>query len=220
MSERHVPNPFTIDYFLYGKEKGISNYENYHYMEPETVKYVEHLTRHLGLTSEDWIHDIGCSRGYVVKVLRMFGHEATGHDISEWAISNCHPDVKGFVSNRCEYPENFVDWITAKDVMEHWDDADLRMTLPKMYAMARKGCFFIVPLTAYWGGKYIYPADNEDKTHRIRMTLEDWMKMLMEATKGVSGNFSINGSFHMHGLKRASVDYPYSTGFFTVRRHP
>lgn len=210
--------PFTADYYLRGKETGVSNYTDYHFMEPETTAYVERLTQHLGLIGTDSVHDIGCARGYLVKVLRTFGHEATGHDISEWAIKNCHPDVKEFVSNLCPYRPNSVDWVHCKDVLEHCAENYLEELLPMVFNMARKGCLFIVPLTAYWGGSYIYPADNQDKTHKIRITLESWMKMLIEASYKTAGNFSIHGSFHLAGLKRASVDYPYSTGFFTVRR--
>lgn len=211
-------NPFTAGYYLEGKTLGISNYENYRFMEPETQAYVSALTRHLGLLSTDRLHDIGCARGFLVKVLRMFGHEATGHDISEWAIENCHPDVKGFVSNSCEYLPKSVDWVHLKDCAEHWSEAELKETLPRIFAMARKGCFFIVPLVAYWNGAYIYPADNEDKTHLIRFRMDDWLKLMMEAAKETDGDFSIHGSYHMTGLKKASVDYPFSTGFITVRR--
>lgn len=210
--------PFTSDYYLRGKEVGISNYENYHFMEPETVAYVEALTRHLGLTSTDSLHDIGCARGYLVKVLHMFGHDATGHDISEWAVKNCHPDVRGFLQNGCEYTPRSVDWVHAKDTCEHWEESELRETLPHILDMARKGCLFIVPLVAYWNGAYIYPADNEDKTHKIRFRMDDWLRLMMEAAKKTEGDFSIHGSYHMTGLKKASVDFPFSTGFITVRR--
>lgn len=127
-----------------------------------------------------------------------------------WPVAAC--------PNMCSYEPNSVDWVHSKDSFEHWDERALKETLPHIMNMARKGCLFIVPLTAYWGGKYIYPADNEDKTHRIRFTLNSWLMLLTEAAKTSPGNFSIHGSYHMQGLKRASVDYPFSTGFLTVRR--
>lgn len=212
------PQVFNADYFLHGKRTGISNYEDYRYLESLSVEYVQNLTRHLGLVSTDTIHDVGCSRGYIVKVLRMFGHEATGHDISEWAIENCHPDVKPFVSTRCGFVPRSVDWIHGKDIFEHCIDKQVRELMPKVLNMARKGCLFIVPLTAYWGGKYIYPADNEDKTHRLRLTMDAWLKLLLDCAKETRGDFSIHGSYHMTGLKKASVEFPFSTGFLTCRR--
>lgn len=211
-------NLYTAEYFLSGKQVGISNYENYRFLPILTTAYAQHLMKHLSLEEGDSIHDIGCAMGFLVKVLNDLGFRATGHDISEWAIQNCHQDVKGLVSLECKYQPNSVDWIHAKDCLEHWDDAELKTMLPKIFTMARKGCFFIVPLVAYWGGKYLYPADNLDKTHRIRITLESWMRMLQDAAGDTAGNFTISGSFHMHGLKKASLEYPHSTGFFVVRR--
>lgn len=211
-------HPFTEDYFLRGKETGLSNYENYRHLPELTEAYARHLVKHLDIKVSDFIHDIGCARGYLVKALRDLGYWATGHDISEWAISNCHPDVAAHVSTACDYAPNSIDWIHAKDCCEHWNEAALREALPRILDMARKGCFFIIPLTAYWGGKYIYPADNEDKTHRIHLPMDSWLRLLMEAATKTAGTFSIHGSYNMHGLKKASVEFPYSTGFLTVRR--
>lgn len=215
-----LPNPFTEDYYLRGPDTGLSNYVDYHFMEPETRQYAVNLTRHLGLRGGETVHDIGCSRGYLAKVLNDMGNPTTGHDISEWAIRNCHPDVMDDVSTSCDFAPSSVDWVHGKDTLEHWDEKELKATLPKILSMARKGSLFIVPLVAYWGGKYIYPADNLDKTHKIRMPLDSWLRMFMEAAKQTEGNFSIHGSYHMFGLKKASVDHPYSTCFITTRRFP
>lgn len=212
------PAIFDDRYFLTGTTSGLSNYENYTFLEELTTKYAEVLTNHLGLVGTDSITDIGCALGFLVKVLRDMGHDARGYDISEWAVQNCHPDVKEHLSTSCDFAPKSTDWIHAKDCMEHWTKDQLVEGLPKVLGMARKGCFFIVPLVAYWGGKYIYPADNLDKTHRIRLPIDSWMKMLMEAAAKVDGDFSIHGSYHMTGLKKASVDYPFSVGFLTCRR--
>lgn len=212
------PSIFGADYYLRGKESGLSNYVNYEFMPQATSQYAENLTRHLGLVGNDSVLDVGCARGFLVKVLRDMGHDARGYDISEWAVQNCHPDVVGHVSTSCDFEPRSVDWVHGKDQAEHCTQDQLNELFPKVLSMARKGCFFIVPLVAYWGGKYIYPADNEDKTHRIRLPIDAWIRMLMQAATRVDGDFSIHGSYHMTGLKKASVDYPFSTGFLTVRR--
>lgn len=212
------PSIFGEDYYLRGPETGLSNYENYTYLPALTTEYAKNLCRHLDIGTNDTIHDVGCSRGFLVKVLRTLGHQATGHDISEWAVQNCHPDVIPHVSTSCDFKPNSVDWVHSKDQAEHCTEAQLQELLPKLIRMARKGCFFIVPLTAYWGGRYIYPADNEDRTHKIRYTIDAWMRLLIGCSKQVEGDFSIHGSYHMTGLKKASADFPFSTGFLTVRR--
>lgn len=215
MSHAHL---FHKGYFMSGVKDGISNYENYTFLEDLTREYAKNLIAHLGIEEEDSIHDIGCARGFLVKVLSSMGLCASGHDISDWAIENCHPDVAGDVSLSCEYTPSSVDWVHCKDCLEHWEEWDLQKTLPKIMDMARKGCLFIVPLTPAWGGRYLYPPDNMDKTHRIRFTLESWMRLLIESAGRAQGTFTIHGSYHMHGLKQASESHPFSTGFLQVRR--
>ncbi len=213
-----LDNPFTEDYFIRGAECGLSNYKDYMFLEELTHQYAANLITHLGIKRGESIHDIGCARGYLVKVLNDLGRPTTGHDISEWAIKNCHPHVMDEVSLECSYTPQSVDWVHSKDCAEHWLEWDLQATLPKIMGMARKGCLFIVPLVHSWGGRYLYPPDNMDKTHKIRFTLESWMRLLVESAGRADGQFTVHGSYHLHGLKRASESHPFSTGFLTVRR--
>lgn len=211
-------NPFTEDYYLRGPEKGISNYQDYRWLPDQTHAYVMHLIRHLGIRSNDIMHDIGCARGYLVKSLRMHGIQATGHDISEWAIENCDESVKSLVSNKWDPEPLSVDWVHCKDVLEHCDTIAIACILEGVLKAIRKGAFFIVPLTASHGESYIYPRDNEDATHRIKFPLEVWLQWITSITASSEGSFVVSGSYHVPGLKQASVDYPLSTGFIQIRR--
>lgn len=221
MNDPHT-EVFDEDYFMRGPQTGKSNYENYIYLGDKTLTYATYLRRHLGITKEDRLLDVGCSRGYFVKAMRMGGIHAIGFDISHWAIENCDADVKPFVSNELSAEPLTLDWVTAKDVLEHCNEDHLRALLPVLYRAARKGCFFIVPLVGYFGGKYLYPADNMDSTHVIRFTINEWLKLFKEVADQVEAQtgeqFTVMGGYHMHGLKQASVDFPMSTGFFKIER--
>lgn len=214
-------NPFTEDYYMRGPETGLSNYENYSWKDDRTHAYVLHLARHLGLKSGETILDFGCARGYTVKALRMQGYLAKGYDISEWAIENCDEDVKQHVTNTLQaWPMSF-DWVHSKDTFEHIPHDKIEFAIKAVVQMARKGAFFIVPLTQETDGPYIYPADEMDSTHVQRLTLEGWLHLFTHVTNQLCGDlysFTVSGSYHMKGLKAASVDYPFSTGFITIKR--
>lgn len=217
-----MKTPFDEEYYMNGIASGRSNYFSYSWLHDETLAYATYLTRHLGLKGHHSIHDLGCARGFLVKALRMLGNEATGSDISEWAIENCDESVKGFVSNELSMDPKSVDWVHCKDVLEHIPEEDIHVMLPKLINMTRVGAFFIVPLTYLPRGPYIYPADNMDKTHLIHNTLGCWMRWFLRAADTLDakghGHFSVSGSYHLHGLKQASIDHPFSTGFFTIKR--
>jgi hypothetical protein len=115
-----------------------------------------------------------------------------------------------------------VDWVHGKDFAEHCTEDHLKKLFFTLFRAARKGCLFIVPLVGYFGGKYLYPADNMDSTHIIRFTINEWLMLFRgvadEVEKQTHEQFTVMGGYHMHGLKQASVDFPMSTGFFKIER--
>lgn len=221
-SASSVDEKFDADYFLNGPSTGKSNYCDYHWMGDVTLAYAIYLRRHLGIKDGESVLDVGAARGYLVKALRMAGLPATGYDISRWAVENCDPDVRGFVSNELSANPMSVDWIHMKDVAEHIQERDLLEMLPRLYRASRRGCFFIVPLAEPCGGDYIYPPDNMDSTHVMKLGMISWMRLFKGVADAIESEttelFTVSASLHMHGLKRASVEYPGSTGFFTIKR--
>jgi hypothetical protein len=211
----YSPNDvFNEDYFMDGISKGISCYENYTWRPELTVPMAKRFLDYLDIRFGDYILDLGCSRGYFVRALMELGKIAYGVDISEWAISNCDPAVKGRVSTDLRIKPMSVDWINAKDVLEHIKYDELSRVVCSMVAGARQGIFIIVPLVETDGGDYLRPEDQKDVTHQIRWTLEKWLKFL----QALAPDFIVNGSYHIPDLKAASQKVPYSCGFFTLRR--
>lgn len=201
---------FNEDYYLRGKETGVSNYENYSWLEKPTLDMAKVLENQLQLRASDTIMDYGCARGYLVHALRLHGFHAYGYDISEWAIENCHPQVKGCVHN------TFVgkyDWVFSKDVLEHIYELD--EALNDIFAAANKGTFFIVPCTDD-KGKYLYPADELDKTHVHRFTAQHWLRRITPIAQ-VYG-FSTYISMEVPTLKASVAAYPGSTAYIMCKK--
>lgn len=197
-----------------GKAQGLSNYENYRWLPDQTLPFARHLQWHLGLKSEDVIMEIGAARGFLVKALRMHGLNARGMDISEWAVQNCDPAVKDYMSTELVTGDKIYDWVIGKDTMEHIHPEELRELIPALGRSTKKGIFIVVPLTAYTGGEYLREEDESDPTHKVRFTLPDWLLFLTDLLP----EFNVQGSYHIHGIKPASVQKRQSCGFFTMKR--
>lgn len=206
-------NPFTEDYYLRGVELGISNYHEYRWMPDLTIPMAMTFVRSVLASQNDTVLEVGCARGFFVKALRFLGVPAWGYDISEWAVQNCHPDVAEFVST--VIPEGQFDWVFGKDQMEHVRTEDIHSMLLTLFPKTKKGMFFIVPLAKENGGEYVYPNDELDSTHVQRLTLEGWMKLFLQS---IPPEFELHGSYHIEGLKPASKNFPFSCGFFTIKR--
>lgn len=205
---------YNSDYYLRGPETGKSNYSDYHWMEAETGAMADSIIRHLHLKEGDYVLDFGCARGYLVKSLNARKVNAVGHDISKWAIENCDPDVSNLVSNELITAPMLYDCVVSKDSCEHISLSQLRYLIPALCQATKKSLLFIVPLTAYTNGEYRRKEDEADVSHIIRYNLQDWLILLTQ----LAPDFTVSGSYHIKGIKPASLEVPQSCGFFTLQR--
>lgn len=203
--------PFNEGYYLRGEG---SNYLDYKWMGEVTLTFAIHLKNHLNMAEGSRVLDVGCARGYLVRALRMMRMKAYGYDISQWAIENCDPEVKGLVSTTLSAEPEEWDYVISKDSCEHIPVEQLKELIPRLCAATRKAILLIVPLTGYFGGKYLRPEDEADKTHRIRFNLTDWLLFLQPLAK----DFTVSGAYHIKGCKAASEAVPQSCGFLTLTR--
>ena len=163
---------FTKDYYENGRDKHLSLYENFRWMPERSLKEAHYLIKYLNIQHNDIILDYGCAKGFLVKALRILNCEAYGYDISEYAIKNCDPSVKAYVSNNIldrKYTTGF-----CKDVLEHCE----KETIDQNLSMLRKAAstwLIIVPLAK--NNKYIIPEYELDKTHRLRFTKNEWVSL-------------------------------------------
>lgn len=211
------PSVFDSDYYLRGPETGKSNYEDYRWLPDATLAMACYIQRYLGIKGGERpnsVLDYGCARGYLVKALRMLTIEAYGYDVSQWAIENCDPSVKDYVSTKADlYPMSY-DFVIAKDVLEHLTREQLQDTVPRLMAAATKAMMIIVPLTAEDSGPYLCPKDEKDPTHKIRWNLTTWLKFL----ENVDRRCVVAGSFYVPEIKQANTAWEGSCGFFHLRR--
>lgn len=207
--------PYDEDYYIRGISSGKSNYENYSWKPELTIPLAKSLVGVMGIESGDTVLDYGCARGYIVKALREIGVDAWGFDISTWAIQNCDEKVKRFLRN--ELPNLPVDRVLLKDLCEHLQVIDLMKAADWLLKYTRKGILIVVPLSSQVGGQYVRREDDMDVTHVIRWPLEEWMHFFNNRIP--NHEWTLTGSWHLHGLKPASQTHPKSCGFIQLRRH-
>lgn len=205
-------NQFTEDYFLRGKESGLSNFENYRWMPDATISWATHLMRFLGIKEGDTVLDVGAARGYYCQALRMLGVQAFGYDISEWAVANCHPEMEPYMSNYLNGAR--YDYVISKDVAEHIHPEELTTLIKRLMLFTNRKLFFIVPLAFKTGGVYIHEKEEHDSTHVNRWTLHDWLTFFQSCSPA----FIVNGSYRYPGLKPGAYEVENGYGFFTLER--
>ena len=209
-----MTNQYDEDYFLNGIKSGKSNYVDYSWKPELTMPMAESVRDVMGiLFSGESILDVGCARGYLVKALRKLRIEAYGYDISKWALDNCDPDVKEFVSNCLGDKKH--QFIFSKDCFEHIPEPDLAVLVDRLIDKCLMSMLVIVPLSFIDGSSYVRKEDDMDSTHVIRWPLHTWMDFFQNRA---GRQFTVSGSWHIEGLKPTSFTHPKSCGFITLQR--
>jgi len=207
-------NPFTKDYYENGPSSGLSNYIDYHWMPDTTNALAFRLRQLLRIRKNGRVLEIGCAKGFLVHSMRFACElDAHGYDISEYAVQNCHPMAKGYVSNTLSITPCEWDWVIGKDTLEHIPSDELHDLIPRLADSASGGMFFIVPLVDD-RKIYLRPEDEADSTHQIRWNLIDWMSFFHQ----MCPQFDVSGSWCIKGMKPGAEQVHKSTGFFTLTR--
>ena len=205
------PSFFDADYFERGLETGKSCYQVYRWIPELTIPMAMTIIDYLGIKRGQKVLDFGCSKGFLVKALRMLGRDAWGFDVSQYAIENADPTIRDYcklMGTENGTPEQFH-FCVAKDVLEHIPEAVLAVTLQEIRATT---LFAVIPLGE--NGTYRAPANNIDKSHVVCRP-EAWWVDKFEAC----GWKAVWFTWRVPGIKDSYYDnFPTAHGFFTLKR--
>ena len=208
---------YDADYYERGLETGKSCYQNYRWIPELTIPMAMTMIDFLGIERGATVLDFGCSKGFLVKSLRLLGRHAYGVDISRYAIDNVDPAVKQycFLKTSAFLKGNgFItdfDYCIAKDVFEHIPESELKPVLDWIDA---KVMFAIIPLGSTETG-FIAPANNMDVTHVTCHNVVWWGAMFKKAGWAVA-----DFRYQVSGIKDSYyTKHPEAHGFFTLRRN-
>lgn len=120
--------------------------------------------------------DVGCAKGFIIKAFKKNNVYAVGCDISEYAIKNCEPEVKNFVTvcsitDLKPYRTKAFDLVLAYDIIEHLTDTELELAVKELYRVLDLNGVLTIKTP-----DQIYDWDN-DKSHiNIKPQIE-WIKL-------------------------------------------
>ena len=193
-------NFYDKNYYENGVLSKKSLYENYRWLPELTIPLAKEITaimsdsKNAGELKNKTILDFGCAKGFLVKAFRELGHTAFGIDVSQYAISESPVEIKSYVRcidlTRDALPLEWmpIDYIVAKDVLEHLDKEELFKQLSKLRSLSNR-ILVVVPLG---DGKNYYIAEYEqDPSHFIKEDLDWWEKTLKDHGFNVKGTYEV-----------------------------
>jgi len=159
---RRIALQFGREYFDGTREQG---YGGYRY-DGRWIPIAEDIVKHFGLKAGMRVLDVGCGKGFLVKDLMKVcpGLEVFGLDISEYAVTNCEPEVVGRlqVGNAMHMPfaDKSFDAVLAINTVHNLDRAGCIRALKEIERLAPGRAYIQVDA-------YRNPAE--------RQIFEDWM---------------------------------------------
>jgi cyclopropane fatty-acyl-phospholipid synthase-like methyltransferase len=212
-----VASLYDEDYYERGVESAKSCYSNYRWLPELTVPMAMVLIDTMDIRPRQSVLDFGCAKGFTVKALRMLRRDASGIDISPYAVSHADPQVAAHVN----LVEDLHAWalthryhhVIAKDVMEHVPHDALDATLGAIASMTDT-FLMVVPLGLRGDHKrYVIEAYERDVTHIIREDASWWRDALAR-------HFAqVNWQHHIDGLKdNWQKVHPQGNAVFLCRR--
>jgi len=167
---------FDRDYFEVG------NKSNYHgYPDDNILKNLKEKADLIVkfFSSRAVLLEVGCAKGYLVKILRERGLKVFGVDISGYAIQEAEDTVEGFVQiadirGKLPYRDNEFDGVISVDVLEHIEEEKVSQVLGEFKRVGKKQMHFVT------FGSGISPNE-KDKTHKTMKGQDWWGKKFEEA---------------------------------------
>ena len=122
---------------------------------------------------------VGCAYGHRIYTANELQIDASGFDLSEYAIKNTpYPNIKdklkvGDVTKFIPFEDKFY-LVACIDILEHLEEKDLDNALKNIYNIGSKHFVFTIP--------FIGNDDlDNDTTHKIKQSKEWWMDKLKNA---------------------------------------
>ena len=163
----------------YGSDAGVP----YGRIEPWLSMFggvAENIVMHIHPQS---VLDVGCAKGLLVEALRDRGVEASGVDISEYAISQVRDDMQSFCwvgSALAPFPMNY-DLLVCIEVLEHLPKSDAQLAVANL---CRHGHDILFSSS---------PDDFSELTHLNVQPVEYWSELF--AYQGFYRDVDFDASF-------------------------
>lgn len=151
------------------------------------------IVAHFGLEPGMRLLDVGCAKGFLVHDLIEVcpGLEAYGLDISEYALTHCHPAVVGRLhrgsADRLPFPDASFDCVLAINTIHNFDRDGSKRALREIERIARRPGRSFVQVDAYRT-----PEEKELFERWVLTALyhdypQSWLKLFEEA--GYTGDW-------------------------------
>ncbi len=154
----------------------------------------ERFVRYYSLKPGDTVFEVGCGKGYFLVEFQKLGMKVAGVEISSYAASHSHPDIRKFIRHEdfllSGAPEKSADLVIAKDTLPHLPKEQMPEVLKKIMSISRKDIFLEIEVCRNdYEREMLYQWD---LTHVTRESPQWWQALLKQV--------NYQGDYHLKVL--------------------
>ena len=183
-----ISKRYDFEYFDGDRKYGYGGYK----YDGRWIPVARDIIKHFNLKSGDRFLDIGCAKGFLMKDLidELPGLQVYGIEISEYAIKNCHPDVKGKIlkgnAKSLPFADNYFDAVISLDTIHNLDRNDVLTALKEIERVTKDNNSFI-KVDSYTTREEKEIFESWVLTAEYHDYPDEWLKTFKEA--GYSGDY-------------------------------
>ena len=150
VEERDLSGRMSPDYHRYGRDyfddpdSGVG-YGGYVY-DGRYAGAARRMCEHYGLGRGDSVLEIGCAKGFLLVEFQNLGMDVSGLDISEYAVSRSHPDVRSNIRTGDAAAMPFEDGefqlVVGKEILPHVPKDRIAEAITECMRVSNGGIFF------------------------------------------------------------------------------
>lgn len=186
--QRAIARQFGKEFFDGSRDTG---YGGFGYMPRFWEPVVPTFQEHWNLQSGDSVLDVGCAKGFMIFDMQRLipGLEVRGIDISQYAVENCHPPVKDYLSvascDNLPFKNNSFDVTISITTVHNMDYEGCIKTLREIERVSRRGSFITVD--AYHNEEEKKRMEFWNLTAQTVLHVDEWRELFDKA--GYTGDY-------------------------------
>ncbi|MDA7697774.1 class I SAM-dependent methyltransferase [Candidatus Pelagibacter sp.] len=179
---------FGKDFFDGDRKYG---YGGFSYNPKYWTEVVKDFVKYYKLVPGSKILDVGCAKGFMLYDLRrQFPKiEIAGIDISDYAIQNCHPEIKDYVkvgdAKKIDFDNDYFDLVISINTVHNLDYEDCKKSINEISRVTKKNAFITVDAF----------NDEEEKNRMYKWNLTAKTIMSVNEWKKTFNNIGYNGNY-------------------------
>lgn len=176
----NISRMYGKEYFDGPREYGYGGYK----YDGRWINVAKDIIKHFNLSKGQKVLDVGCAKGFLVKDLFDLGIDATGVDISNYAIENSLPEIKNRLflksADNLEFSNDKFDAVISINTIHNLDRDDCKKSILEMMRVVKNKKNIFIQVDSYENDRQKKIFESWVLTAKFYGYPNEWLELFKE----------------------------------------